>query len=118
MRQARPLQTTARLVLVWFALFVSATLVSPWLKSSEIHVVCSGLGAVKLVVEDDGNPQWQSSNGMDCPYCAVFTAVPLTQDLRFDIPSALAHALQPVVAAQLAWVTGSPLPPRGPPATA
>jgi hypothetical protein len=28
----------------------------------------------------------------------------------------LAHALRPMPSAHIAWLTGSPLPPRGPPA--
>jgi hypothetical protein len=48
--------------------------------------------------------------------CAQFSAPPSSVVLSFDTTSVLAHALRPIPSAHIAWLTGAPLPPRGPPA--
>jgi hypothetical protein len=117
MQTLRNAHLLTRLVLVWFALFIGASVASPLVKPQSVEVVCSAMGSMKLVVGDDGaGDAVKLSGGMDCPLCApVFGPVPVVS-LVLDVPSALAHALRPMAAAHIAWLTGSPLPPRGPPA--
>ena len=106
----------ARLVLVWFALFIAASVASPLVKPQGGQMVCSAMGGMKMVMGDDSGDSQTSSGGMDCPLCAHVTAPPPALVMGFEPVSNLAHALRPIPAAHIAWVTGSPLPPRGPPA--
>ena len=119
----------ARFVLVWFVLFVGVSVASPLVNPQASQMVCSAMGGMKMVSSDDGaNGQAHGglkggsgdtvklSSNMDCPLCAQFSAPPSPVVFSFDTTNALAHALRPVPSAHIAWLTGSPLPPRGPPA--
>jgi len=105
-----------RLVLVWFALFIGASVASPLVKPQASQMVCSAMGGMKMVMGDDTGDSPTFSSGMDCPLCAHVSAPPPPAAQGFEPVSALAYALRPVAAAHIAWLTGSPLPPRGPPA--
>lgn len=111
LRQARWI---TRLVLVWFALFVGAAIASPIVKPTGGQMVCSAMGGMKLVVDEDGQAQPVSAS-MDCPLCAPVFTPPSPQAQVFDVPCALGHVLQTLPAAHIAGLTGAPLPPRGPP---
>lgn len=118
MQPLRNAKNLARIALVWFALFVSASIVSPLVQSADLHMVCTGSGAMKLVSSgDEGGADAKTGVGMDCPLCittsAGFPASPV--DICKPIP--LAHALRPIAVALIASATAPPLPPRGPPAS-
>ena len=117
MQTLRNAHLLARLVLVWFVLFVGVSVASPLVKPQASQMVCSAMGGMKIVSADDadGDAVKLSSN-LDCPLCAQVSAPPSPATLSFDTASALAHALRPIASAHIAWLTGSPLPPRGPPA--
>jgi hypothetical protein len=117
MQTLRQAHFLTRLVLVWFALFIGASVASPLVKPQSVVMVCSAMGSMKIVVSDDGTGDTaQVSVGMDCPLCAQITVPVPVISLDFEVPSALAYALRPVPSAHIAWLTGSPFPPRGPPA--
>jgi hypothetical protein len=78
-------------------------------------MVCSAMGGMKLVV-DDSTDTPIASGGMECPLSAPIGAPASPVALSLDVASQLAHALRPIPSAHIAWLTGSPLPPRGPPA--
>jgi hypothetical protein len=105
-----------RLVLVWLALFIGVSVASPLVKPQATQMVCSAMGGMKMVMGDDAGDSQKSSGGMDCPLCAHVSAPPPPVSLGFETCSALAHALRAIPSAHIAWLTGSPLPPRGPPA--
>lgn len=105
-----------RLVLVWFALFIGASVASPLVKPQSTQMVCSAMGGMKMVVGDDAGGGTTFSGSMDCPLCVHVSAPPVHETPGFEPVSALAHVLRPIPAAHIAWLTGSPLPPRGPPA--
>lgn len=106
-----------RLVLVWMALFVAVSVASPLLYPQAAQMVCSATGGVKMVSPVDGQADdTQAKFSMDCPLCAHLIAPPAPLALGFAPLSGLTHALRPIPAAHIAWVSGSPLPPRGPPA--
>jgi len=115
MQTLRNAHLLARLVLVWFALFIGASVASPLVKPQETQMVCSVMG-MKMVDADGSGDQAQTGKSMDCPLCAHVVAPLLPTAVRFDVSSALAYALRPIAAAHIAWLTGTPLPPRGPPA--
>lgn len=129
MQTLRNAHLLARFVLVWFVLFVGVSVASPLVNPQASQMVCSAMGGMKMVLADDGgnvdvNGQAHGGSGdtiklssnMDCPLCAQFSAPPFPVVFSFETTSALAHALRPVPSAHIAWLTGSPLPPRGPPA--
>jgi hypothetical protein len=114
LRNARQL---TRFMLVWFALFVGVAAASPWVKPQAAHMVCSAMGGVQMVLTDDGGDTLATSaDGMDCPLCTHVSVPVPTAKVGFEPVSTLAHALRPLPAAHIAWLAGTPLPPRGPPA--
>lgn len=115
MQTLRNTRWIARLVLVWFALFLGAAIASPMVKPTGGQMVCSAMGGMKMVMDDDGQAQ-PASASMDCPLCAPLITPPASQAHALALPSALGHVLQTLPAAHIAGLTGAPLPPRGPPA--
>jgi hypothetical protein len=105
-----------RLVLVWFALFIGVAVASPMVHPQGGQMICSTMGMKMVTAEDGSADKSPASSGMDCPLCASVVTPPLPVSPQFDVSSALAYALRPIPAAHIAWLTGSPLPPRGPPA--
>jgi hypothetical protein len=116
MQTLRNSKFIAKLVLVWFALFLGSAIASTVIKPENLQMVCATGGVMKMVntSSDDGKVDVTAS--MDCPLCATVTAPPPPLSIHFEKLSPLAHALQPVVAAHIASVTAPPLPSRGPPA--
>jgi hypothetical protein len=104
-----------RFMLVWFALFIGVAVASPLVKPQAAQMVCSAMGGMKMVVLGDLGDIDRSSDGMDCPLCTQVSAPPTPVFTGFAPPSALAHALRPIAQAHIAWLSGSPFPPRGPP---
>ena len=115
MQTLRNARWITRLVLVWFAFFISAAVASPIIKPASGHMVCSAMG-MKMVMDNEDGQAAQPSASMDCPLCAPVITPPSPQAQAFEPPSALAHAVQRVPAAHIAGLTGAALPPRGPPA--
>lgn len=111
-------KSLARLVLVWFALFIGVAIASPILNPTETQMVCSSSGGMKMVVsgaDDNASDKAQTATNMDCPLCAP-VCVPLqSRSASFDQASPLAHSLHPIAAALIAVQTAPPLPSRGPP---
>ena len=106
----------ARLVLVWFALFIGVAIASPILNPTETQMVCSSAGGMKMVASGEEGADAKLTANMDCPLCAP-VHVPLQScNTPFDHASPLAHSLHPVAAAIIAAHTAPPLPSRGPPA--
>jgi len=117
MQTLRNAHLLARLVLVWFVLFVGVSVASPLVNPQGGQMVCSAMGGMKMVNSGDGSSDTaQPSSSMDCPLCVQVSAPPSPVVISFDTTSVLAHALRPIPSAHIAWLTGSPLPPRGPPA--
>jgi hypothetical protein len=115
MQALRRARFLARLVLAWFALSLGVAIASPLVKPAGIEVICSGGGAIKLLVKGDAGGGQPTSHTLDCPLCASMAAPPpvVRGDLVF-VP-VLGHAVQPIPAARIAVLTAAPLPARGPP---
>ncbi|MFA7160349.1 MAG: DUF2946 domain-containing protein [Kiritimatiellia bacterium] len=117
MHSLRSAKNLARLVLVWFALSLGAAVASPLIKPQAMELVCSGSGAMKLLVKSDDGSKDASSFTLDCPLCATSSAPPPPDAQQSAEPMhALAHVLQGIAAAHIASLTAAPLPARGPPA--
>ncbi|MDP3227388.1 MAG: DUF2946 family protein [Acidovorax sp.] len=112
----RSLRWLARLVLAWFVLSIGVAVASPLVNPQAMELICSGSGAIKLLVKTDDGAKEMSSHTLDCPLCAHVGAPPPTSQANLPVVHPLAHALRAIPAAHIAARTAAPLPPRGPPA--
>ena len=111
----RHLRWLARLVLAWFVLAIGVAVASPLVHPQAMELICSGSGAIKVVVKTDDGAQEFSSHTLDWPLCAHAGAPPPASQAQLPVVHPLAHALRPIPAAHIAARTAAPLPPRGPP---
>lgn len=116
MQRLRNASLLARLVLAWFTLAMGVAAAAPVLKPQSVELLCSGGGAMKLLVKDaDGKPA--SAHVLDCPLCAVGD-LPLLVTLAQPLLPQPQHVLAPQAQAPRAGrFAGSPPPARGPPAS-
>jgi len=115
MHTLRTSKLIARLVLVWFALFMGSAIASSVIKPGSMQMVCSAGGGMKMVDTSGDEGGIKASAIMDCPLCASVSAPPPPLTVHFEKLTPLAHALHPIAAAHIASVTAPPLPSRGPP---
>ena len=111
-----PLHRLARLVLVWYVLFVGVSVLASTLQPKTMEVVCSSMGIMKLVVQGEES-ETPVRSSMDCPLCAHATPAlppPTLADLA-HVPDARAHIVRRLPEAVLIARTAPPLPSRGPP---
>ena len=108
-------QSFARLVLVWFALFLGVAIASPIVNPTETQMVCTTAGGMKMVVSGEQGEESKLATNMDCPLCAVVVLPKPSCQASINKPSPLAHALHPVAAALIASRSAPPFPSRGPP---
>jgi hypothetical protein len=108
----------ARFVLVWFALSIGVAIASPIVKPQSIAVICSGVGAMKILIQTDDGSRELGCNTLDCPLCGMLGAAPPPPAATAKLApmQALGHGLQTIPAAILAALTAAPPPARGPPA--
>ncbi len=112
----RHLRWLARLVLAWFVMSIGVAVASPLVNPQSLELICSGSGAIKLLLKTDDGAKELSSHTLDCPLCAHAGAPPPVAYADLPVVHPLAHALRPLPAAHVAARTAAPLPPRGPPA--
>lgn len=115
LHRLRHAQLLARLVLVWFALSISAAVASPVINPQSMELICTGTGVMKVLVKSDGGVKEVKTHTLDCPLCATMTAPPMQFAVQVTAPHPLSYSLQTVPAARIAALTGAPLPARGPP---
>lgn len=116
MRSARHFSLILRLVLAWFVLSLGASVASPLVKPQDILLVCTGSGAMKVLVKAaDGGDAESVLPSMDCPLCASAVALPPGPNQVFAIPPSgqPVPAVCPISAVVLH--TAAPPPARGPP---
>ncbi|MGB2881626.1 MAG: hypothetical protein WBC08_07640 [Rhodoferax sp.] len=116
MRTLRHFTTFTRLVLAWFVLSLGVAVASPIVKPQDILLVCTGAGAMKVLVKAaDGSTSDLGSTTLDCPLCATMAAPPPVVGLCAEPTQPLAYALQAIPSAHIAARTAAPMPARGPP---
>ena len=94
MQALRHFTFISRLVLAWFVLSLGVAVASPIVKPQDILLVCSGSGAMKVLVQsDDGSTTELASNSMDCPLCAPMGAPPPVARAVVEPAQPLAYAL-------------------------
>jgi hypothetical protein len=116
MQTLRHFTFISRLVLAWFVLSLGVAVASPIVKPQDILLVCTGSGAMKVLVQtDDGTATELASSSMDCPLCAPMAAPPPVEHWAVEPAQPLSYALQGIPSAHIAARTAAPLPARGPP---
>ena len=77
MRTLRHFTLLTRLVLAWFVLSLGVAVASPIVKPQDVLLVCTGSGAMKVLVKaDDGSTSEVAGATLDCPLCASVSAPP------------------------------------------
>jgi hypothetical protein len=115
MHRLRTARFLARLVLAWFVLSIGVAVASPMVKPQAMELICTGTGAIKVLVKTDDGVKEMSSHTLDCPLCATAGSPPPAPRAEVAPARILSHVLQPVAAAHIAWLSAAPLPARGPP---
>lgn len=115
MQSLRRAHTLARFMLVWFALSVGVAIASPLVKPQAMELICTGAGAIKVLVTSDDGATQLSGHTLDCPLCASLSAPPPVARPTPQPVQPLAHVLQSIPAVRIAALTAAPLPARGPP---
>jgi hypothetical protein len=115
MHALRRAHLLAKFVLVWFVLSIGAAIASPLVKPQAIELICSGSGAMKVLIKSDDGTVTTSSHTLDCPLCAQISAPPPAVYSGSALSQPLAYALRSIPAAHITARTAAPLPARGPP---
>lgn len=105
----------ARLVLVWFALTIGVAIAAPVVHSSSLELVCSGSGAMKLLVKGDDGSTRPAGHTLDCPLCASMGAPPVAAGSPGPVPLPACGPVETLLSTRIAARTAAPLPARGPP---
>lgn len=116
MHTLRNAKLIARFVLVWFALSIGVAIASPMVKPQSLQLVCSGSGAMKVVVTNDSGKAPTSSHTLDCPLCASISAPPPLEIVAFGAAAQVAFAAPLYGATAIPFTQTAPPPARGPPA--
>jgi hypothetical protein len=115
MYHLRTAKNLARFMLVWFALSIGVAIASPMVNPQGMQLVCSGGGAMKIIVAGDDSSVPASSHTLDCPLCASMGAPP-PLDFAGFVPSAFPSFIATPFAADPHFLTlAAPPPARGPP---
>jgi hypothetical protein len=116
MQTLRRAHHLARLVLVWFALSLGVAIASPVVNPQDLQMVCTGSGAMKLIVTDANGDQDTTLLSMDCPLCATGLAItPELPTLDFTQAAPINLATMQAASTATAQFFSAPLPARGPP---
>ena len=116
MQTLRHFTFISRLVLAWFVFSLGVAVASPIVKPQDILLVCTGSGAMKVLVQAaEGSVSDVTSNSMDCPLCVPMAAPPPVGHWAVGPTQPLSYALQGIPSAHIAARTAAPLPARGPP---
>jgi hypothetical protein len=117
MNALRAARNLPRLVLAWFALSIFAAIASPVIHPQSMELICSsGSGAVKVLIKTEDGVQKLSTHTLDCPLC-ISAGAPPPMEVHFnaELVQRAPYLLQTNSSAKTVWLTGAPLPARGPP---
>ena len=115
MQHLRNAKLIARFVLVWFALSIGVAIASPMVKPQSMQLVCSGLGAMQVIVAGDDGMVPAASHTLDCPLCASISAPPPIEILAFSATAPLGFVLPAEGNEIVLFELATPPPARGPP---
>lgn len=104
-----------RLMLLWFALTLSATVASPASHPQGEQVICSGMGMQNVLIDEDGTVTTSAVSGISCPLCLMGGAPPQTTLLLLAAARVPCKLVSSKPSARIATFTATPPPARGPP---
>jgi hypothetical protein len=116
MQALRNARLLARLVLVWFALAIGVAVASPLVQPQSLELVCSGGGAMKLLVKGDDGGAAKPSHTLDCPLCGSFDAPASAGVVAVCLAPAEVQLAPSLAQPGARWAAATP-PARGPPAS-
>ena len=111
----RNAKLTARFVLVWIALTMGVAIASPLVNPKSMHLVCTGTGAIKVVVSSSDSDSTDSGHTLDCPLCTGVTAPPPVALWKIGASAPTHQPVQSIATLHVADSSAAPLPARGPP---
>jgi len=112
----RNAKNLARFMLVWFALSIGVAVASPMVTPQGMQLVCSGGGAMKIIVTGDDGIVSTSSHSLDCPLCASTGAPPPLELVAFGAGALPSFVVTPFAADAQSFTPAALPPARGPPA--
>ena len=115
MQHLRNAKLIARFVLVWFALSIGVAIASPMVKPQSMQLVCSGVGAMKVIVAGQDGKAPVASHTLDCPLCACISAPPPMEILAFSATAPLGFVIPAEGNEIVIFELATPPPARGPP---
>lgn len=108
----------ARCVLVWWMLFMGASVASPWVKPEASQLVCTATGSIKMVqvgADDASAPLTHA--WLDCPACLPLMGPAAALAVTEWSWGAAPHVLPSPSTARLASRPQQPWQARAPPAS-
>jgi hypothetical protein len=117
LQHLRRARLITRMVLVWFALTIGIAVAAPLVQPESLQLVCSGSGAMKLLVQGQGGEDAGAValHVLDCPLCMSLDGPPRVAVLPVLPLAASSPSAQALPAAPVALATAAPPPARGPP---
>ena len=76
MQKLRNAHRIARLALVWFVLSLGIAIASPAVHPQSMQLVCTGAGAMQLLVTGVVSSTEPTQHTLECPLCASIAAPP------------------------------------------
>ena len=104
-----------RSVLLWFLLSLGVAIAAPLVHPQAVEMVCSGAGAIKLLVPTDAGLRELGAAQLDCPLCLLSDAPPPRPVAALSLPLPWMRAVALRVVAPAVRVAAAPMPARGPP---
>jgi hypothetical protein len=102
-------------VLAWFLAFLVVAAIAPAMDPQPTDSLCLAPGSSQLASKSTVDGSGHSVHILKCALCADLSAPPAVNVAVLPPDTPLAHALLPLVSAELSAATGAPLPARGPP---
>jgi len=116
MQTLRNAKLIARFMLVWFALSIGVAVASPMVKPDGMQLVCSGSGAMKVVLTDEDGAQSTIIHTLDCPLCASIGGLPPLNSVTLSNEEPRTFGTPDAKFEPLQFISAAPPPARGPPA--
>ena len=115
MQNLRNAKLIARFVLVWFALSIGVAIASPMVRPQGMQLICSGAGAMKVIVNNEDGKVPATSHTLSCPLCASIGAPTPLDIVVFGLAAPQTFAPPIFGADAVLFAFAAPPPARGPP---
>jgi hypothetical protein len=106
----------ARWVLLGFVLSLGVAIAAPIVNPQATQLICTGSGAMKVIVTSADGSTEVVNQSMECPLCVSIISPPPVVSVTFAPPTQSSVEILKLHAAALAKPSAAPPPARGPPA--